>query len=89
MESTHQRNVFNFKSYAKKQKWKSLNCEEKTKKHGTNMFTTQQFHFLPPTRLAKRGDENIQAQTCLFSSKRRRRAKGNPAYVLDEERDLR
>ena len=45
----------------------------------------KQFHFLPPNRLAKRGGEDIQAQTCLFSSKRRGRAKGNPAYVLDEK----
>jgi len=60
-----------FKSGVETIIWKSQNCEEKKKMHGTLMFTTQQFHFLPPNRLAECGGKDIQAQTCLFSSKRR------------------
>jgi len=46
----------------------------------------KQIHFLPPNRLAKCGGEDIQAQTRLFGSKRRRRDKRSIAFVLDEKR---
>jgi len=42
-------------------------------------------HFLSPNRLEKRGREDIQAQTDLFSRKRKRRDKRRFAFVLDEK----